>query len=243
MAQELIQYKVPTLADLISDKEMAYAQDDFNLILNTPVPKQWIKEHPYVTIKIDGKNAQLPYVPVKRVKYLLKRIYGKYEWEIKECKQVLNAMVVVGKLTITNPITGLKESQDGVGAAAIQMDKDATQGDLTAIKANAIQIGAPAAESYALKNAAEKFGDIFGGNIYDIDKTAYTPVFDYDSRNPPTYEQLKDLADDMSIWMILTKDEQTNASRILTNKEVNSYVKLYKLLTSKQTKHEQDSKD
>ena len=91
-------------------------------------------------------------------------------------------MVVTGTLTITNPVTGEKESQDGVGAAAIQMDKDAKQGDLTAIKANAIQIGAPAAESYALKNAAEKFGDIFGGNIYDVDQTAYAPVFNEETR-------------------------------------------------------------
>lgn len=182
MSTEIAKYKPPTLAELIEDKEMAFAQDDLNIILNTPVPQHWIKQHPYVNIKVNGQQVPLPFIPVKRVKYLLKRIYGKYEWEVKECKQVLNAMVVIGKLTITNPITGEKESQDGIGAAAIQMDKGATQGDLSAIKANAIQIGAPAAESYALKNAAEKFGDIFGGNIYDIDSTNYTPVFGEDVR-------------------------------------------------------------
>lgn len=182
MSTSLEKYKPPTLAELITDKEMAYAQDDLNIILNTPVPTQWIKQHPMVNIKINGQNTPLPYIPVKRVKYLLKRIFGKYQWEIKECKQVLNAMVVVGRLGVKNPITGEWEYQDGVGAAAIQMDKDATQGDLTAIKANAIQIGAPAAESYALKNAAEKFGDIFGGNIYDIDQTGYSPAFDENAR-------------------------------------------------------------
>lgn len=183
MSKTVTIYKAPTLAELVSDKEMAFAQDDLNMIINTPVPKDWIKEHPYVNIKINGISKPLPYIPVKRVKYLLKRIYGKYEWEVKECKQVLNAMVVIGKLTITNPVTNQKESQDGIGAAAIQMDKGATQGDLSAIKANAIQIGAPAAESYALKNAAEKFGDIFGGNIYDMDGTGYTPVYGSEVRN------------------------------------------------------------
>jgi hypothetical protein len=182
MSKALQPYKAPKIQDLIEDKEMAFAQDDLNVILNTPVPESWVKKHPMVNIKINGVNTPLPYVPVKRVKYLLKRIYGKYEWSIKECKQVLNAMVVTGTLTVTNPVTGEKESQDGVGAAAIQMDKDAKQGDLTAIKANAIQIGAPAAESYALKNAAEKFGDIFGGNIYDVDQTAYAPVFNEEVR-------------------------------------------------------------
>ncbi len=224
-------YKVPTLAELIEDKEMAFARDDFNMIINTPVPKAWIKEHPYVNIKIDGKQVPLPYIPVKRVKYLLKRIYGKYEWQVKECKQVLNAMVVIGTLTVTNPVTGEKESQDGIGAAAIQMDKGATQGDLSAIKANAIQIGAPAAESYALKNAAEKFGDIFGGNIYDIDNTSYSPVFGEDVRNPPTFEDLTEL---FSLKKeSLTPDEITNAERIINNKEANSYAKLHKLLSSK----------
>ena len=85
MGTELTTYKPPTLADLISDKEMAYAQDDLNVILNTPVPESWIKRHPYVNIEIDGKKVGLPYIPVKRVKYLLKRIYGKYEWSVIEC--------------------------------------------------------------------------------------------------------------------------------------------------------------
>lgn len=231
MANEIIQYKPPTLAELIADKEMAYAQDDLNLILNTPVPTTWIKQHPMVNIKIDGKNVPLPYIPVKRVKYLLKRIYGKYEWEVKECKQVLNAMVVIGKLTVTNPVTGEKESQDGIGAAAIQMDKGATQGDLSAIKSNAIQIGAPAAESYALKNAAEKFGDIFGGNIYDIDKTAYSPVFGEDVRKPVTLEDITELF--ALKREALTPDEITHAERIISNKETNSYKKLHTKLQSK----------
>lgn len=188
MSTALTEYKAPKIQDLIADKEMAFAQDDLNVILNTPVPAAWIKKHPMVKIKINGNSEPLPYIPVKRVKYLLKRIYGKYEWSIKSCQQVLNAMVVYGTLTVTNPVTGEKESQDGVGAAAIQMDAGATQGDLSAIKANAIQIGAPAAESYALKNAAEKFGDIFGGNIYDIDATAYSPVYGEEVRKKYTPE-------------------------------------------------------
>lgn len=231
MSNELAKYKPPTLADLVADKEMAFAQDDFNLILNTPVPQTWIKEHPYVNIKVNGKQVPLPYISVKRVKYLLKRIYGKYEWEVKECKQVLNAMVVIGKLTVTNPVTGEKESQDGVGAAAIQMDKGATQGDLTAIKANAIQIGAPAAESYALKNAAEKFGDIFGGNIYDMENTAYSAVFGEDVRKPVTLEELTELFDLKR--EALTPDELTHATRIIENKETASYKKLFNQLKSK----------
>jgi len=228
---DIQKYKVPSLIELIEDKEMAFAQDDLNVILNTPVPANWIKEHPMVKISINGQSRPLPYIPVKRVKYLLKRIFGKYQWEIKECKQVLNAMVVVGKLTITNPVTGEIESQDGVGAASIQMDKGATQGDLSAIKSNAIQIGAPAAESYALKNAAEKFGDIFGGNIYDIDSTAYSPVFGSDVRNPIPIEDLTALYEMKK--EALSPDDIINADRIISTKEINSFNKLFTYLQSK----------
>ena len=224
----IVKYKAPTLLDLIADKDMAFAQDDLNLILNTPVPQSWVKTHPMVTITVNGQNVPLPYIPIKRVKYLLKRIYGKYEWEIKSCQQILNAVVIVGKLTITNPVTGERESQDGVGATAIQMNKGATQGDLSAIKANAIQIGAPAAESYALKNAAEKFGDIFGGNIYDVDSTAYTSPFGNEKIN---VEDLQDLYD--SKKDVLSEEDKTNAERIINNKETNSYLKLQTYLLSK----------
>lgn len=227
MANEIVKYVPPKLVDLIEDKEMAFAQDDFNMILNTPVPESWVKRHPYVKIEIEGKNQQLPYIPVKRVKYLLKRIYGKYEWEIKSCQQLLNSIVVVGRLTVVNPITGEKESNDGVGAAAIQMNAGATQGDLSAIKANAIQIGAPAAESYALKNAAEKFGDIFGGNIYDVDRTGYVPVYNDETR----LSEIVDLFEQKKIS--LTPDDVKNAERIINSRETNSYNKLYNLLKSK----------
>lgn len=187
MSTELEKYKPPTLAELVADKEMMFANDSLNVILNTPVPKSWIKEHPFAKIKVgafnpDGtpqlstqtgkqltKEIQLPYVPVKRVMHTAKRIYGTVEWSIKSAFQCLNAFVVTGTITITNPVTGLKESNDGIGAAMIQMDAGATQGDLTAIKPVAIQLAAPAAESYAKKNAMEKFGAIFGGNIYDVD--------------------------------------------------------------------------
>ena len=108
MSKEIQTYKIPKLQDLIKDPEMSFAQDDLNVILNTPVPTAWIKKHPMVNVKLPDANGvlvnqALPYIPVKRVKYLLKRIYGKYQWSIKECKQVLNAMVVTGTLTVTNP--------------------------------------------------------------------------------------------------------------------------------------------
>lgn len=178
---------LPTLADLSGDLELAFKNDDLNILLNSPVPASWVKQHPMVRIKVpDGNGGEmsipLPYVPVKKVKMVFKRIFQKPKWEIKNVGQILNAIYVTGTLSAPNPITGEWESQDGCGAAPIQMDKGATQGDLTAIKSNAIQIALPAAESYAWKNAAEKFGDIFGGNLIDLDNAGYKPMFDEKTR-------------------------------------------------------------
>lgn len=191
---EIPKHKLPVLADLISDKELAFQQDDLNLILNSPVPKAWVKTHPMVKIKdAQGNSIALPYLPVLKVKYLLKRIFGTYQWQIKNVGQILNSVYVTGTLTVKNPITGEYESQDGCGATSIQMEAGATQGDLSKIKANAIQIGLPSAESYAFKNAAEKFGKIFGADIYDIDGAGYNQVFSEEVRA----QTRKDNADKM----------------------------------------------
>ena len=63
-----------TLADLTLDVEEAYKNDQLNLILNTPPPQKWVKEHPYIR----GYN----YLPIDKVELLLKRIFKTYKLEI-----------------------------------------------------------------------------------------------------------------------------------------------------------------
>lgn len=227
-----VQPKKPKLSEIIKNPDIAVIRDNFNLIVNMKPQQHWIKQHPMVNIKINGTNQPMPYLPVRKVKQLLRMVYGTFEWEVKECKQILNAIVVVGRITVTNPVTGLREFQEGVGAASIQMDKGAQQGDLTAIKANAIQIGAPSAESYAFKNAAEKFGDLFGGNLYDTDNTAYAPVFSDELRTAAmaTLEDITQLFDAKKSK--LTPEQLRNAERIINEEEKASYPKLYKQLQS-----------
>lgn len=233
MSQELqIQPKKLKLSEIVRNPDTAIIRDNFNLIVNMKPQQHWIKQHPMVNIKINGVNQPIPYLPVRKVKQLLRMIFGTFEWEVKECKQILNAIVVVGRITVTNPVTGEKEYQEGVGAASIQMDKGAQQGDLTAIKANAIQIGAPSAESYAFKNAAEKFGDLFGGNLYDSDNTAYAPVFSDELRTAAmaTLEDITQLFEAKKSKLL--PDFLRNAERIINNEEKASYPKLYKKLQS-----------
>ena len=63
--------------------------------------------------------------------------------------------------------------QDGVGAAPLQTDKGAGAIDFNKIKNDAVMKAAPAAESYAVKDATEKIGKLFGKDLNRADKILY----------------------------------------------------------------------
>ena len=91
----------------------------------------------------------------------------------------------------------------------------------------------PAAESYAIKDAAEKLGIFFGKNLNRKDTVGFAGAYSKQEEEPTTDEwqtlqELYDLKEEN-----LTEDEKINAERILKNKEVNSYKKLLKQLQNK----------
>ncbi len=65
---------------------------------------------------------------------------------------------------------------DGIGASPIQTAKGSAATDFTQVNTSAVQMAAPAAESYALKDAAEKLGRIFGKDINRKDTIDIAPV-------------------------------------------------------------------
>jgi len=158
--------KLPTLSDIYADKDMVIKQNELNLILNAEPKKEWIKIHPYVT--------GLKYIPVERIEYLLTIIFTKWRLEIKDAKLLANSVVVTVRVHVKDPISGEWDWQDGIGAAPIQVDKGSGAVDFDKMKSSALQIAAPAAESYAFKDAAEKFGKIFGKDLNRKDIIAYT---------------------------------------------------------------------
>ena len=157
--------KLPTLNELYADKDKVVKQNELNIILNSEPKVDWLKTHP-----ITKKN----YMPIERLEYLLTAIFGTWNIEVKEVKLIANSVVVTVRLFVKNPITGETEYQDGVGAAPIQIKREGkTAIDFENMQTNAIQIGAPAAESYAFKDAAEKFGKLFGKDINRKDSVDY----------------------------------------------------------------------
>lgn len=155
MSQELT--KVPTLQDLITETEDTLKQNALTVILNQQPPSQWLADHPMI--------RGYKYIPIERVEWLLTRIFGRWWVEIKDSKILANSVVVTVRLYAVNPLNGETIFQDGIGAAPIQTDKGAGASDWNAVKSDGVQKAAPSAETYAVKDAAEKFGKIFGKDV------------------------------------------------------------------------------
>jgi len=146
------------IQSLAKDLGVSVKMDNLNTLLNTPAPKEWIKVY-------QGNE----YIPIDRVKNNLITIFQDFDWCIKDVKVIANSIVVYGTLSVINPITGRTRNLDGVGAVPIQLKAGANPTDFTQVNATAIQKNAPAAESFAFKNAAQKLGKLFGGGSDGID--------------------------------------------------------------------------
>jgi hypothetical protein len=176
METENKQITLPTIQQLVEDNELTIRDNALMVILNSPPPKNWIKTHPM---------TKGDYLPIERVEYLLSRIFTKWWVEIKATQVIANSVVVTIRLYVINPITNSEEWQDGIGAMAIQTDKDKGAMDWNFAKADGVMKAAPAAESYAIKDAAEKFGKLFGKDLNRKENIEYTSLL----KNPTKWNQ------------------------------------------------------
>jgi hypothetical protein len=173
--------KIPSLSELVTDTEMTLKQNALMVILNQEPPKEWLVNHPMIT----GYR----YLPIERVEYLLTRIFGKWWVEIKNVQQVANSMVVTVRVHVVNPLTGEVDWQDGVGAQSIQTDKGAGAMDWNAAKADGVQKAVPSAETYAIKDACDKFGKIFGKDVSRKNQISYNKLLKTKEENPVKTEE------------------------------------------------------
>lgn len=215
--------KIPTLVELVEDTDESIKDNALTVILNTEPPQTWLKAHPMAKVKNDqGANVPLQYLPINKVEYLLTKIYGKWWVEIKSASCVANSAVVIARLYVINPITKREEWNDGIGAAPIQTDAGFGAMDWNAAKSNGVQIAMPAAETYAVKDAAEKFGKIFGRDL------GRTNIMDYTSllkEAPATLEDVKELYEMKREHLPI--NVTADALRIIENKEHASYAKIF----------------
>lgn len=156
---------LPKLADLLSDIELKADQNDLNILLNAPPRDTWIKQHPF------AKGVK--YLPIERVEYLLTRIFIRWHVEIKSVQILANSIVTTVRLYYLDRLSNQMLWQDGVGAAPLQINSGKGAIDFNEIKSNAVMLAAPASETYAIKDAAEKIGKIFGKDLNRHDQIMY----------------------------------------------------------------------
>jgi hypothetical protein len=159
--------KLPTLDELVGENELRAKDNALMVLLNQQPPAKWIKQHPI---------TKGDYLPIERVEYLLSRIFIKWWVEVKSTQCIANSIVVTVRVYVVNPITQSEEWQDGVGAAPIQTDKGKGAMDWNFAKADGVLKAAPAAESYAIKDAVEKFGKLFGKDLNRKDEINYNDL-------------------------------------------------------------------
>lgn len=182
--------KESMLAKLVDENQLIVLvkQDEFLNLLNMPTPEIFIKDHPM------AKGVK--YVPIDKVEFLLTKIFQQWRVQILDQGQLLNAIYCKVRLHYFHPINQKWDYQDGVGATAIQVDKGKNASDLGAIKSDAIQKALPAAESYAVKDAAEKIGKIFGKDLNRRDTLAFDPAYATEE-NKKKVEAMQKAAADM----------------------------------------------
>lgn len=165
-------YHVPSIAEIYAaGAEMPTLQKDsvIQVLLNQPPKQEWLKDHPLAKKEVmtaQGKQkVPIKYIPIERLEWLLTNVFIKWRVEIKGSKLMANSVVVEVRLHYFDHILNEWFWQDGIGAQPLQTDQGAGAVDFNHIKSNAVQIAAPAAESYAVKDAAEKIGKLFGKDL------------------------------------------------------------------------------
>lgn len=178
---------LPVLADLYSDVELKADQNDLNVLLNAPPKDTWVLKHPIV--------SNVKYLPIQRVEWLLTRIFIRWQVEVKQVQILANSVVVTIRLHYQDVLSSEMLWQDGIGAAPIQTNKGAGAMDWNATKSDAVMKAAPAAESYAVKDAAEKIGKLFGKDLNRADQIMYDSMAGQIQR-PEKEETLKGMFED-----------------------------------------------
>jgi hypothetical protein len=163
----MVESNLPTIRELYDETDISLRKkdNDLNVLLNQPPKQEWIKQHPML--------AKVKYLPIERVEWLLTRIFIDWRVEVKDAKLIGNSILVIIRLHYLSVTSNEWKYQDGIGASPLQTDKDAGAIEFDKLKNDAVMKSAPAAESFAVKDAAEKIGKIFGKDLNRADQILY----------------------------------------------------------------------
>lgn len=193
----------------LGDLESFVKNDEFLAIVNQDPPAKFVKPHPLA--------SGVSYMPIEVIEMMLTKLFQNWTVEVLKTGQLLNSVEVTVRLNYQHPITKEWLHQDGVGAVAIQVDKGKNASDLGAIKANAIMLALPSAKSFAIKDAAEHIGKVFGRDLNRKDTMAFNPSYATDEPDYSDYNrfvkvgQLKQLREASKLASGKVKDEEVDS--------------------------------
>lgn len=142
--------------------------DEFLKIVNIEPPKGLVKKQPMTNTE---------YMPIESIEWLLTKIFQKWRVEVLDTKLLLNSVTTTVRVHYLHPISGEWEWQDGVGAMKVQVDKGSNASNLQAIKPDAIQMSLPASKSFAIKDACDHIGKVFGRDLNRKSAQAFDPSY------------------------------------------------------------------
>lgn len=171
--------KTPKLKDLHVDPATAFKNHEFLTLVNQPPHLEWLKNHPTAKTKND-KNENVPakYMPIDKIEFLLDFIFQEWKIEVLNVSIILNSVCVTIRLHYKRPDTGEWFFHDGVGAKSVQLDSGVAASDLSKIKPEGVMMALPSAKSYAIKDAAEHVGTLFGRNLNRRNTVEYYGAYD-----------------------------------------------------------------
>ena len=173
---------IPKLSDLVNHEVVNSNQNELQVFLNQEPPDKWIRVNKFA----NGSR----YLAIDKIEYLLTSIFLKWYVEVLEWKVIANSVCVSIRLFYQSPINGEMLHQDGLGAMPMQTDEGKGAVDFNFIKTSAVQMALPGAESYAIKDAAEKIGRVFGKDLNRTELMAYENLSGrYESKTPAQIEE------------------------------------------------------
>jgi hypothetical protein len=190
MSTDLTKRKLPTLQELYEDDiNKAFKQDQFNLILNQQPKQEWVKQNRY------ANNSN--YIPIGIIETLLQKIFKSYRVEVLREGQMFNAVYCTIRLHYYSYVTNEWEFHDGVGAVQLQTKEGASPADLQNINNNAVMMALPMAKSYAIKDAVEHLGKLFGRDLNRKDENtmAFTTNLTKNINEVKEHQRIKDFID------------------------------------------------
>lgn len=145
------------IKNILSAGAMRLKLGELNKILSQPPKPEWIQDHKFAKRTVNGKEEPVQYIPIGIIEDALRDLFGMFLITVKEFKHIHNSVSISITLRIPSPLNddpGIEWLEtDGIGGYPIF---DGSYG---------VQMALPAAKSFAIKDAAETLGKIFGSDI------------------------------------------------------------------------------